>query len=278
MTRWLEIAWSAQGVHEVAGPGAAPEVLGFFKDVDRSDITSDEIAWCAAFAGSCLARSGISMSAIPKSERLMARAYLGVGTPIDAPRMGCLAILTRGDPTAATGHVGFVVGITPTHVALLGGNQANAVNVRSFPRGRVLGYRWPAPPATPQELEAAGSRTVVAARKQASDSAKAGGAQLVPDPVTVGGALGLGHDIDPGAIVAKGQGFKGTIEGAADLATFASAKWPWIMLAVTAYFLARIVWRSDWLRRLRAEEHNTGAHTGRDTLPKLKEMTDDSVG
>jgi hypothetical protein len=26
---------------------------------------------------------------------------------------------------------------------ILGGNQGDAVNIRAFPRGRVLAYRWP---------------------------------------------------------------------------------------------------------------------------------------
>lgn len=32
---------------------------------------------------------------------------------------------------------------------VLGGNQGDAVNVRSFPRERVIGYRWPPGQALP---------------------------------------------------------------------------------------------------------------------------------
>lgn len=194
MTRWLEIAWSAQGVHEVAGPGAAPEVLGYFKDVDRSDVTSDEVAWCAAFAGSCLSRGGVLLT-IPRAERLLARSYLNVGTPIDAPRVGCLAVFTRGDPTAATGHVGFVVGITSTHLAILGGNQANAVTVQNFPRACLLGLRWPGATVTPLDLDKVGSRITRAARTQAADAAAATSPHMMPAP----------PELDPVALVAKGS-------------------------------------------------------------------------
>lgn len=257
MPRWMDIAWADQGVHELAGPEAEPRILQFFRDAGRTDITSDEIAWCAAWGASCFARAGVSLAAIPKKERLLARSYLKIGTPIDVPRVGCIAVLTRGDPTAYTGHVGFVVGETETHIALLGGNQANAVNVRHFPKSQVLGYRWPVAVA-PTDLDKAGSRITVAAKTQAVDAGKAGGAQVVPSP----------PEIDPTAWVAKGKMWQGAIEEGIGLVNFAAHKWPWLMLFVSVYYLARIAWASGWIRGWRAEDASTGTHVGRDTLPE----------
>jgi len=255
--RWLEIAWEDQGVHEIAGPEAEPKILQFFRDAGRDDITSDEVAWCAAWTGSCLSRAGVSLAAIPKSERLLARSYLSIGTPIDAPRIGCIAVLTRGDPTSGFGHVGFVVGITDTHIALLGGNQSNAVSVRHFPRSQVLGYRWPVA-VTPADLDTSGSRITTTAQAQKRDAAKAGGAQILPQP----------PDIDPSAWVAKGSAWQSTIESAIGFFNFVAHRWPWLMLFISAYYLGRIAWSSGWIRSWRAEDASTGDHVGRQTLPQ----------
>lgn len=264
MTRWLEIAWSEEGVAEVAGGARAnPRIVQMFADAGRVDVTSDEIAWCGAFAAACLSRSGVSLAAIPKPERLMARSYLKIGTPIDDPRIGCIAVFTRGDPTAATGHVGFVVGSTPTHLAILGGNQSNKVCVAHYPRARLLGLRWPAPAVTTQQLERAGSRTAVAAKAQTHDAGKAGGPQLVPAPPSIDMPA-------PEAVVGQATAMQGTIEQAISFSNFASAKWPWLMAAVTLYFLARMAWRSGMIRGWRAEDASTGAHVGRDTLPVVR--------
>jgi lysozyme family protein len=73
---------------------------------------------------------------------LRARSYLEWGTPIETPRTGCVAVLSRGaDPVL--GHVGFVIGETADGFVLLGGNQSNAVTVQVFARSRLLALRWP---------------------------------------------------------------------------------------------------------------------------------------
>jgi len=254
----MQIAWADEGVREIAGPTAEPAILKFFRDAGRADVTSDEVAWCGAWMASCLSRASISIAEIPKAERLLARSYLKIGTAIAEPRAGCIAVLTRGDPTAYTGHVGFVVGSTETHVALLGGNQANAVNVRHFPKSQVLGYRWPAPELKPKDLDAAGSRIAAGAKTQAGDATKAGGAQVVPPP----------PELSPEAIVGKGTALQGTVESAISFLNFVAHRWPYLMAGVTIYYVGRIVWTSGWLRRWRAEDASTGAHVGRETLPQ----------
>jgi uncharacterized protein (TIGR02594 family) len=97
----------------------------------------DEVAWCAAFCGACLERSGIR-----STRSLMARSYLAWGEPIAEPRMGAVAIFSRGkDPSL--GHVGFWLGESDGGIVLLGGNQGNAVSVVRYPKARLLGLRWP---------------------------------------------------------------------------------------------------------------------------------------
>ncbi len=95
-----------------------------------------EFAWCDAFAGAMLERSGTRATG-----SLRARSYLAWGSSIDVPRLGAIAVLSRGtDP--ALGHVGFLVGETDAGLVLLGGNQSNAVTVAAFERSRLLSLRW----------------------------------------------------------------------------------------------------------------------------------------
>jgi hypothetical protein len=60
------------------------------------------------------------------------------------PRVGCITVLWRDDPTGWRGHVGFYLQHDRTHVQLLGGNQLDAVREHRYPLDTVLGHRWPA--------------------------------------------------------------------------------------------------------------------------------------
>lgn len=147
---WLDAAWQLLGAREVAGPRDNPDIVALYRDAGHPGVAHDEIAWCAAFAGAALERSGIR-----GSRSLMARSYLAWGERLEDGRLGAVTVLRRGaDP--ALGHVGFWIGATRSHVVLLGGNQSNAVSVARFPLADVLGYRWPqeTPAAGPRDIEA----------------------------------------------------------------------------------------------------------------------------
>ncbi len=136
---WLSAAWAEFGQSEYKGHGAHnPRVVALYRDAGFSQIDNDEVAWCAAFVGACLQRSGTRAT-----RSLMARSYSAWGKSLgkDAQH-GCIAVLSRGsDP--ALGHVGFVVGETSDMLFLLGGNQSDAVTVAAFPKSRVVALRWP---------------------------------------------------------------------------------------------------------------------------------------
>ncbi len=134
---WLVWAWREFGVHEVAGSGNNSRILEMFEAVGHAAIKDDDVAWCAAFLGACLERSGQA-----STKSLRARSYLSWGTPIEEPRSGAIAVLSRGS-NPALGHVGFIVGLSDAHIFLLGGNQSDSVNVAAFEKSRVLSYRWP---------------------------------------------------------------------------------------------------------------------------------------
>lgn len=135
---WLDRAWREFGVREVRGEADNPRIVAMFREVGHSGVKRDEVAWCAAFLGACLERAGHR-----STRSLMARSYLTWGEPLDEPRPGAVAVLSRG-ANPALGHVGFVVGATAKTLFLLGGNQSQRVGVDAFDRARLLGLRWPA--------------------------------------------------------------------------------------------------------------------------------------
>ena len=52
-------------------------------------------------------------------------------------------VFVRGDPSAGTGHVAFFDHQDGDRIFVLGGNQADAVNIAAFSRKSVLAYRMP---------------------------------------------------------------------------------------------------------------------------------------
>ncbi len=83
-----------------------------------------------------------SALASPVCARLWRAPTCTGGAPIANGRYGAIAILSRGADPAA-GHVGFLLGESDTEIALLGGNQSDAVTVVTYPKARLLGFRWP---------------------------------------------------------------------------------------------------------------------------------------
>lgn len=135
---WYLRALKEMGVKEIPGGRSNPGILQYYKDVGHEEVTDENTSWCAAFVGSMLERSGIT-----STKSLLAKSYLKWGRKMEAPRIGCIAVLSRGDPTSWTGHIGFFVRQSKTAIYLLGGNQSNEVNETAFASDRVLAYRWP---------------------------------------------------------------------------------------------------------------------------------------
>ena len=132
---WVQQARRLIGLREVPGAQHSPEILQMWRDIKRGGIKDDETPWCAAFVGAMLERAGIQSSRLES-----ARSYLAWGVPLAAPVPGCVVVFTRD----GGGHVGFAVGRDRSdRLLVLGGNQADAVNIKAFGRARVAGYRWP---------------------------------------------------------------------------------------------------------------------------------------
>lgn len=107
----------------------------FFKQANVN-IDPRMTAWCAAFVNAALAANGL-----PGTGSLAARSFMNYGEATNDPRRGDIVVLSRGN-NAAQGHVGFFEGYDEKgNVRVLGGNQSNGVNVQSYNKDRVLGFR-----------------------------------------------------------------------------------------------------------------------------------------
>lgn len=137
MNRAYELARADVGTLEW-GDGHNPKVVAYFRDAGNAWVKDDETAWCAAFVGAMLERSGI-----PGTGKLNARSYLDWGEPValEDARPGDVVVFSRGDPKGWQGHVAFFVEEDVNSIAVLGGNQKNAVNVSNYGKARLLGIR-----------------------------------------------------------------------------------------------------------------------------------------
>jgi len=132
------IAFKELGVSAVPGPNSNPRIIEYDKHTTLK-ATSDEVAWCAAFANFVTDTAGY-----PGTHEANARSFLNWGVSIDKPILGCIVVLKRGsDPLQ--GHVTFCdhPDISNGIIRCLGGNQSNEVKISRFSVSDVLGYRSP---------------------------------------------------------------------------------------------------------------------------------------
>lgn len=135
MVPWLEIAYEELDTTEVTGPGNNPRIIEYHK-VTTLKATQDAVPWCSSFVCWCLEEAGL------KSTRsAAARSYLDWGIELENPVEGCVVVLKRG-VDSRSGHVGFYVNENAGMIAILGGNQANKVQIQWFRKEDVLAYRW----------------------------------------------------------------------------------------------------------------------------------------
>jgi uncharacterized protein (TIGR02594 family) len=133
---WMDFAWPELGVRETPGPGNNPRVLTYHKSTTLL-ASSDEVAWCSAFACWCVENAGVK-----STDSAAARSWLSWGVSC-GDRYGAVAVLSRGT-NVAQGHVGFFLHRAAGRIWLLGGNQGDAVSVASFDAIRLLDLRWAA--------------------------------------------------------------------------------------------------------------------------------------
>jgi len=137
MPNYMDIARGYLGTKEGEGPQNNPLIMEMYASVGADWVEHDSVAWCAAFLGHCLERAGIR-----STRKLTARSYLTFGEPVELKdaREGDIVVFKRGN-VSWQGHVGFYVSDGSGKIAVLGGNQSNAVTIAKYPKTSLLGIR-----------------------------------------------------------------------------------------------------------------------------------------
>ena len=142
--QWMTEARRHIGLREVPGAANNPVIMGWGDRLGTRVLgikyTADSVPWCGLFAAWCIHQAGIRTPAI--SIRAKAWADWGEALPLHAqrPPLGAIAVFGRD----GGGHVGFVDSVNRDgSLNILGGNQGDAVNVKRFPRSRLIALRWP---------------------------------------------------------------------------------------------------------------------------------------
>lgn len=135
-TNPVKLAKAFVGASETQHAGA---IGAFLKRAAGQNINPRETAWCAAFVNSVLGATGGKGTG-----SLMARSFLEWGEPVSKPAEGDIAVFKRGS-SSTQGHVGFYMGTVEKngkqYIRVLGGNQSNGVNEKSYPADQLLGLR-----------------------------------------------------------------------------------------------------------------------------------------
>jgi uncharacterized protein (TIGR02594 family) len=98
--------------------------------------TSHSRLWCATFMNLMLKKVGYA-----GTHSDAAKSFAGYGHRISEPRVGAIAVLTRGK---RGGHVGVVSGIDKNgNPIIISGNHGHRVGEAIYPRGRVIAYVMP---------------------------------------------------------------------------------------------------------------------------------------
>ncbi len=98
--------------------------------------TARKKLWCATFMNMVLARTGYAGTGSDA-----ARSFASYGKRINEPRVGAIAVLTRGKNN---GHVGIVTGVDANgNPIIISGNHGKRVGEATYSRNRVIAYVMP---------------------------------------------------------------------------------------------------------------------------------------
>ena len=134
---WMPIAFNDLGLREFPGAPNNPRILEYMASTNLRDypFLPDETEWCAAFVNWCIEQAGIEATGWATVSPWMAW-----GEEIKEPLRGCVVTFQWDDGGQ---HVAFYLGECGDHLRALGGNQSNAVWIKSYPKKNVVNYRIP---------------------------------------------------------------------------------------------------------------------------------------
>jgi len=151
---WMKVAvfYENKKVREIRG-GENPDIIRFFKEIQKPEFNEDEIPWCAAFVGACLfeANYGHNKSALA--------AHFGIWDGADQiwsakgpepksnVQYGDIMVMTRN----GGGHVCFFIKDNGNGTfKALGGNQNDEVNYSNMSWARTTYGMRPNGTGTPK--------------------------------------------------------------------------------------------------------------------------------
>lgn len=137
MNSLLSVALSQFGVKQLKGKREHPQIVNYFTSLgfSKAKYKIGKI-WSSAFVNWVAKEAGYEFSS-----NLSARSWLSIGESIAKPNQGDVAILWEETPTSKNGHVGFFVSETNRFVYLLSGHQSDGVNIKAYPKTKLLDYR-----------------------------------------------------------------------------------------------------------------------------------------
>jgi len=160
---WLRWARREIGIREIVGPRHAARVLEYWSlGKVPLGVNDDETPWCAAFVCAALESNGTRSARTARARGSEAGKHFA---RCDA-RAGAIIVLSS-DRGTASGHVGFLEGVSPGKLHILGGNQNNQVSVAPFPASRLVAMLWPT--AAPCHQPYPMAPTLAASRATVSD-------------------------------------------------------------------------------------------------------------
>lgn len=131
--------------HSHRRPAAWPALVTEARKYIGTNPTAMQRRWCARFLNLVLNKTGYRGTGSDA-----ARSFASYGRRISEPRIGAIAVLSRGK-NQNLGHVGIVTGVDPNgNPVIISGNHGRRVAESTYPRGRVIAYVMPAdgPPMT----------------------------------------------------------------------------------------------------------------------------------
>ncbi|HWL31548.1 MAG TPA: TIGR02594 family protein [Xanthobacteraceae bacterium] len=114
----------------------SPDVVSEARRWIGTNPTGRARLWCARFMNFVLKRVGLKGTSSD-----MARSFASYGRRVPGPRVGAIAVMSRG---RGGGHVGVVSGIDAKgNPIIISGNYGRRVAEAKYPRGRIYAYVMP---------------------------------------------------------------------------------------------------------------------------------------
>lgn len=132
--------------------------------------TARKKLWCATFMNMVLARAGYAGTGSDA-----ARSFASYGKRIGEPRVGAIAVLSRGKNG---GHVGIVTGVDANgNPIIVSGNHGRRVGEAAYPRTRVIAYVMPVERSGATQLASAAGPSLPPRDSDADDDG------AIPSPI-----------------------------------------------------------------------------------------------